>query len=94
LRAFANGLLVLVPIKLDFWISYAQSPYSEVDLNLVFFRYNFGMDKMDHVGVSIWGAFFGIIASLAIFGMDKPYSAMFFAGGGAVLGYIFAEAIE
>jgi hypothetical protein len=52
------------------------------------------MDKMDHVGVSIWGAFFGIIASLAIFGMDKPYSAMFFAGGGAVLGYIFAEAIE
>jgi len=49
---------------------------------------------MDHVGVSIWGAFFGIIASLAIFGMDKPYSAMFFAAGGAVLGYIFVAATE
>jgi hypothetical protein len=52
------------------------------------------MDKMDNVGVSIWGAFFGIIASLATFGLDKPYSAMFFAGGGAVLGYIFVAASE
>ncbi len=52
------------------------------------------MDKMDNIGVSIWGAFFGILASYAVFGMDKPYSAMFFAGGGAVLGYIFVAATE
>ena len=52
------------------------------------------MDKMDHVGVCIWGAFFGIIVSLATFGLDKPYSAMFLAGGGAVLGYIFVAASE
>jgi len=56
--------------------------------------YNFAMDKMDNVGVSLWGAFFGILASFAFLGMDKPYSAMFFAGGGAVLGYIFVAATE
>jgi len=56
--------------------------------------YNYHMDKMDNIGVSLWGAFFGILASYAVFGMDKPYSAMFFAGGGAVLGYIFVEATD
>lgn len=59
-----------------------------------FHFYNYDMDKMDNIGVSLWGAFFGILASYAVFGMDKPYSAMFFAGGGAVLGYIFVAATE
>ena len=49
---------------------------------------------MDHIGVSLWGAFFGIIASYGVFGIDQPFSAMFFAGGGAVLGYIFIAATE
>jgi hypothetical protein len=56
--------------------------------------YNFYMDKMDNVGVSLWGAFFGILASYAFLGLDKPYSAMFFAGGGAVLGYVLVQAAE
>jgi hypothetical protein len=52
------------------------------------------MEKMDNVGVSLWGAFFGILASYAFLGLDKPYSAMFFAGGGAVLGYVLVQAAE
>ena len=52
------------------------------------------MEKMDNKGVSLWGALFCILASYAAFGMDKPFSAMFFAAGGAVLGYIFVEATE
>jgi len=49
---------------------------------------------MDNVGVSLWGALFGILASYAFLGLDKPYSAIFFAGGGAVLGYVLVQAAE
>ena len=49
---------------------------------------------MDQIGVSLWGSFFGVLTSYAFFGIDKPFSAIFFAGGGAVLGYIFVAATE
>jgi hypothetical protein len=64
------------------------------DQNNNYYSYNFVMEKMDNVGVSLWGAFFGILASYAFLGLDKPYSAMFFAGGGAVLGYVLVQAAE
>jgi len=64
------------------------------DQNNNYYSYNFYMEKMDNVGVSLWGAFFGILASYAFLGLDKPYSAIFFAGGGAVLGYVLVQAAE
>ena len=64
------------------------------NLNNIYFLYNFAMEKMDNIGVSLWGAFFGIITSYGVFGIDQPFSAIFFAAGGAVLGYIFVAATE
>ncbi len=52
------------------------------------------MEKMDQIGVSLWGAFFGIQTSYGVLGIDQPFSAIFFAAGGAVLGYIFVAATE
>ena len=52
------------------------------------------MEKMDQIGVSLWGSFFGVLTSYGVFGIDKPFSAIFFAAGGAVLGYIFVAATE
>ena len=64
------------------------------NLNNIYSLYNFAMEKMDQIGVSLWGSFFGVLTSYGVFGIDKPFSAIFFAAGGAVLGYIFVAATE